>query len=103
MQDTTLKECKNKIVDLTARSMSNNVTISGLTGDNAEEKECEKKVLNFLRNEVSMEVEDSEIIVAHRIGGPPKGEKPRLMVVRCKPSLRNRIFKYTRNLKDKNK
>ena len=101
VQDATMKECKDKIVGLTARSMSRNVTISGLIGDNQEEKNCKTKVLEFIRDKLQMEITDRDVEIAHRIGGPPKADKPRLMVVRCSSSLRGKIFQYTKNLKDK--
>ena len=96
VQDTALRECKTKITDLTMRSMAKNIVIHGITGDNTEEK-----VLSFFREKMSMEVKDEEVEVAHRIGGPPRNEKPRMMVVRCETSLRERIFNFTKNLKGK--
>ena len=100
VQDASLKECKSKIIDLTARSMANNVVIYGLMEDRSDEKDCRTRVLEFLRSKVNMEVQDTEIEVAHRLGGPTKNDKPRPIVVRCAYSLRSRIFNYTRNLKD---
>ena len=98
VQDANWRENNKKIVDLTARSMANNVIISGLTGEDAKE-DCKAKVLEFLRGKLLMTVEDNEIKVAHRLGGPPKSDKPRLMVIRCGLGLRNRIFTFTKNLK----
>ena len=102
VQDSNLQECKKKVVDLTARSMMNNITISGLMGDKkgseGEPENCKATVLKFMRNELQMEVEDNEIEVAHRVGKPLEN-KPRLMVVRCVFALKNRIFGYTKNLK----
>ena len=97
--DISLKECKDKIIDLTARSMSNNIMISGIEGDSQEEKDCKAKVLDFFRNKMQMEVQNTEIEVAHRLGYSA-GVKPRLMVVRCVHSLWEHIFKFTHNLKD---
>ena len=88
-----------KIVDLTARSMSQNIVISGLAGDTKDEK-CKDKVLAFMRDKMLMEVNDNEIVTAHRLGEKMVG-KLRQIVVRCKFDLRIRIFKYTKNLKDK--
>ena len=99
VQDMMIQEHKAKIVDHTARSMANNVTISGLTGDSLEEKNCKEKVMQFLRNSMKMKVEDHEVVVAHRLG-VTLGVKPRLMVVRCMFALRERIFKFTQNLKN---
>ena len=87
-------------MDLTVRSMSNNIVISGITGDGSEEKDCKSKVLEFFRNKMKMEVADTEVEVAHRIGKLVVGRKPRLMVVRCIFALKERVFEYTKNLKD---
>ena len=46
-----------------------------------------------------MTVEDHEVEVAHRANGQI-AIKPRNMIVRCKFSLRDRIFQFTKNLKD---
>ena len=101
VQDTELKMCKNKIVDLTARSMSNNITISGITGDVKDEKEdCVDKVKNFLQEKLDLEFADQEIEVAHRLGTRITA-KLRLMVVRCKYHLKERILKNSYKLKDK--
>ena len=65
VQDKQLVTCKRKIVDLTARSMANNIVISGITGDSPEEN-CEEKVKSFLTQKMKMTIEDSEILAAHR-------------------------------------
>ena len=97
VQDAMVRENKSKIVDLTARSMSNNVVITGLTGDSEHEKDAKEKVLTFYREKMDMETDESEVEVAHRIG--KLGVKPRMMVVRCVYKLRERIFNFTKNLK----
>ena len=99
VHDKAITANKTKITDLTARSMANNILIFGLDGDSAEEKDCGAKVRDFLRTKLLMELEDDEVEIAHRIG-KKTSTKPRQMVVRCKQSLRNRIFQYTKNLKD---
>ena len=102
VHDKSLASAKDKIVDLTARSMANNVTISGLTGDNDEENP-KQKVLTFMRDLMKMTLDDAEVLVAHRMGKKSNQatNKPRLMVVRCAQSLKDRIFQYTSNLKGK--
>ena len=99
VQDMELKDCKSKIVTLTARNMQNNVLITGIMGDNTEEKDCKQKVLCFVREKLLMTVEEDDVVVAHRID-KNDGTKPRTMVVRCTQKLRDRIFDYTKNLKD---
>ena len=99
VQDRDIYEVKNKTVDLTARSMANNVIITGITGDQ-EAENCREKVWSLMNNIMQMEVDKQEILVAHRIG-KKGGPKPRAMVVRCADPLRQRIFKFTANLKGK--
>ena len=110
LQDKTIATTKQKVIDLTARSMSRNVIITGLLGDKDEhldknadsgqKEDCKQEVLSFLHEKVMMEVEDAEIEVAHRMGKMIRN-KSRPMVVRCAQSLRDRIFNFTSNLKDK--
>ena len=118
VQDTKIKSNTRKVVDLMPRSMANNVVIKGIVedsatngsdgSDEAEEKaveSCKVKALKFFWETMEMEVQDEEVIVAHRIGnkfGTDKNKNTsRQMVVRCQQSLRDRIFKYAKNLKDK--
>ena len=98
VQEKLSKANKDKIVDLTARSMSQNLLIYGLTPDAETQQETIDKVLTFLCSNVKMEVQDDEILVAHRIG--KKGDKPRPMVVKCSHALMSRVFSYTKNLKN---
>ena len=86
----------DKVIDLTARSMSNNITISGLEGDQRGEL-CKTSVLNFLKEKMKMQVNEDEIEKAYRLG-PKQGKRPRLMVIRCTTSLRGRIFDYVKHL-----
>ena len=73
-----------------------------MTGDDKEEN-CKEKVLQFLCGKMKMELQDTEIEVAHRLGTKKVKQqqiKPRSMLVRCKFELRDRIFKFTKQLKD---
>ena len=47
-----------------------------------------------------MEVKDSEVVVAHRLGQKMVG-RLRSMVIRCNFSLHDRVFHFVKNLKDK--
>ena len=98
--DNRVINIDKKVVDLTARSMSNNIVISGITGDQEgeDEKSCKQKVLDLLKTQMRMELDNTEVIVAHRSRGR-RTVKPRLMIVRCTHSLRQRIFQFTKNLK----
>ena len=100
VHDKSLMSNADKLVDLTARSMSNNITISGISGDCAKDEKCKPKVLDFFKDNMKMEVREEEVLVAHRLGKwSIKASKPRLMVVRCSQSLRDRVFQFTSNLK----
>ena len=99
-----LKFLNDKIAMLTAKSMENNITISGLIGDKDKEN-CKDTVMTFLKKEVEIDVTEEEIYVAHRIGKLRQNQEeqkyPRLMIIRCKQQLKNRILKNAKNLKDK--
>lgn len=87
---------------LVARSMSKNITISGLM--ESPKENCAKKVFDFLRGEMMIQVSPQEIKVAHRLGFHAPGlknTKPRLMVVRVSRALRERILQNKSRLKDK--
>ena len=100
VQERRILSNKDKITDLTTRSMANNILIAGLVEGTTQEtaKICKDKVLTLLCEKMKMEVKDKEVVVAHRLGKP--GLKPRTMVVRCAQGLRDTIFQYTKNLKD---
>ena len=101
-QSNQLKTMNSKIAMLTARSMQNNIIISGLQKVSSKKENCKNAVITFLKQQVEIDVEDNEIIVAHRIGQYRwNATKPRLMLVRCVEQLKERIFKNVKNLKDK--
>ena len=109
VQDKVIHQNKMKVVDLMAQSMANNIVITGICEDVSEsqhegqvwqqKENCKEKVLKFLREKLEMEVQDSEVAVAHR-PGKQYNNKPRAMIVCCELSLRERIFGFTKNLKD---
>ena len=100
VQDKKLAAAEDKIIDLTARSMKNNILIQGLPGDPGNHKEdCKGKVLSFLKNEMKMEIKDSDVLIAHRIGRKLT-VKHHTMVVKCDYNLREKVFKHTKYLKD---
>ena len=99
VHDNKIHQTEKKITDLTVQNMKNNVLIRGVTGDTGNFKEnCKEKVLALLRDKMAMDVQDREIIVAHRMGYK-KSASPCTIVARCEFSLRDRIFDYTKNLK----
>ena len=84
---------------LTARSMEKNLTITGIEEEKNEN--CKEKVIAFLKGKVEIDAGEDEILVAHRIGQyNPKAKKPRIILARCVPVLKQRIFKNMSNLKD---
>ena len=95
--DRKTNHLQNQAVDSKARSMANNIVISGLTGD-ADEEDCKQKSTDFIQGQLRMEVSADEIQVAHRLGEKFRG-KDRPMVVKVAPKTRGEIFKYTKNLK----
>lgn len=91
---------QGKVVDLTARSMDHNFTISGLKEDKQEN--CILESLQFLRSKMGLTVDQNEIIVAHRLGKfNPANRKPRLMVIKVMHSLKEKILPNMSRLKDK--
>ena len=100
-QEKQIDQNKKKIVNLTARSMANNITISGILGDSGKESDCKEKVINFMSKKMLLNVNEADIEVAHRLGKRhEKMATPRLMVVRCSTDLRSKVFDFTKNLKD---
>ena len=67
VQDQKVARHESKIIDLTARSMSNNILISGITND-VKDEDCVTKVKTLFKDIMKMPVDDDEIEVAHRLG-----------------------------------
>ena len=91
-----------KVAMITARSKKKNITISNPLGDQKDEN-CHSTVIQFFRGVLEIDVMDTEILIAHRIGRKDKKDKDknRMMLVRCTPDLKSRIFENISNLKDK--
>lgn len=98
-QHSQLGVMNRKIADLTARTMSDNVTINGILNDSTKEdsKEVTKE---FLQQKLQLQVRDKDLIKAHRLGSY-QGGKNRAMVLKCKPALQKAIFENTAKLADK--
>ena len=62
--DKQQETMNKKVIDLTSRSMKNNIIILGITGDEAKEN-CKEKVIDFIKTKLKMEIEDKEVLVAH--------------------------------------
>ena len=98
VQDRKISTLQKQVLDLRARSMANNLVISGITG-NDENENCKEKVESFIRTKLKKEIKDSDVKIAHRLGKKKEGVKPRSMVAKVSPELRHSIFMYTKNLK----
>ena len=99
VHDRQLVSQQSKTIDLTARSMQNNLIIMGITKDSKDEN-CRQKVMDVIVNKMDLEICEKDIEVAHRLGKKDPG-KNRPMIVRCHPHLRQKIFDHTKNLKGK--
>ena len=100
--DAELHSLRQKMTDLTARSMNNNITIAGLAETQKGKKEkCKEVVSTFLQEQMEITFDNKDILVAHCVGQPRQPENPRIMVVRCEPSLHKKILSNTKNLKEK--
>lgn len=90
----------HKIIDLTARSMDHNFTISGLVEDKNEN--CKMIAMEFFRTQMLLQFQQDDILVAHRLGTRSQRQlKPRLMVVKVSHKLKDMIIPNTNRLKDK--
>ena len=96
-QDKKLMQAQEEVVALKKRSMKNNIIINGILGDSKEETAdmCKEKVLELMRTQMKMTVDDGEVIVAHRLGKiQPNLPYERSIVVRCQHDLRERVFNF---------
>ena len=99
---TQLKDLNEKVVHLTAKSMETNIIVSNMDGDIGVKEKCLDNVITFLKTQVEIDAELSEVYVAHQLGKWQKNAKqPRSMLFRCKYALKERIFANIRNLKEK--
>ena len=65
-----------------------------------QKEDCTKTVQQFLTDVMLLEVDEKDILVAHRTGAVRNG-KPRLMVVKCMPNLKASILKNSKVLAKK--
>ena len=100
VQDWQIGQNRDKIVDLTARSMADNVIIYGMTPDNNDPKEdCNQLVKDFLESKLDMEVTEGDIVVTHRMGAKKTTVKPRPMIVRCEHNFKEKSSRIHPNSK----
>ena len=95
-------DLNDKVAHLTARSMENNVTVAGLMGDIGFKEKCKTNVIEFLKKQVEIDVNEDEILFTHRVGKFYKeAKRPRIMLVKCTHLLKERILSNASILKDK--
>lgn len=105
-QQEQISVAKQDIVYLTSKSMSKNITISGLIEQKNEN--CKAVAISFLHDELKVPMDDDvgEIKIAHRVGlYNPEATQPRLMVVKCSLALKNaalEAFKIYKEDREKN-
>lgn len=87
-----------KITDLTARSMSKNIIMSGIVEERNEN--CKEKFTQFLKDEMAIDLKEEHAIkVAHRLGA--KREDPRsdrAMIIKVNIALKELILANIENL-----
>lgn len=98
-QHKQIENNQHKIVDLTARSMDHNFTITSLV--ESREENCKMVVMDFLKTKLNLNFDQNDIIVAHRMGVRPITNCPRLMVVKVTTRLKEQIMANTSRLKGK--
>lgn len=101
-QSKQIDSLQHKLADQIARSMENNITISGILGDSAkiDEVGVRSQVELFLEEQLELEIEDGEIIKAYH-SGTYTTEKHRMIVATVTPNLKQRIFQNASKLKGK--
>ena len=100
-QQNQLNALQHNAVEGKTRSMKNNLIIDGILQDDADhENSCKPMVHNFLKEQLGMEVAETEIVKAHRLG-EKKTIRDRPIVVKVSEELKYKVFSNTKNLKGK--
>lgn len=95
-----LDSANSKINQLVAKSMEDNLIISGVLDDLPKKKVC-AQIHQFLFQQVELpDVRDNDILKVYRIGQPENG-KHRAIMLQCTADLRRYIMTHAPNLKDK--
>ena len=88
----------DKVVNITARNMKNNVIISGLVETGSQEN-CKELVTKFISDHYGIEPKEHDILVAHRLG-KKLSINPGPMVINCLYHLREKLLSNSSCLKD---
>ena len=112
-QEKQISQLLTKVDELTARQMTDNLTISGLlplevetNDDDASEQpikakeNCRESLKSFLKDYLDLEYAEDEVMDVHRIGGLGK-DNNRQMVVRCTPKMKQRVLANANKLAKK--
>ena len=105
-QGLQIQQILEKLTDISARQMKDNLTITGLVepqngqGEEDNEEDCEAVVTTFLKEQLEIEAGSQQILVAHRIG-EKTSSRDRPMVVRCHPKLRQKVLNKKKTLNKK--
>lgn len=97
---TKIKMQAEKIIDLQARSMRDNIIISGIE-ESANETwaDTEKKVVSFLKDELKIENADPSMLErAHRMGTKMQDKSRNVVVKFTSSTHKDQIFKNIKNL-----
>ena len=98
MENTNLRR---KVTTLTAKSMSSNILITGLCGDETTENPTEV-VIEFLEEKLDLDFSHDSIKTARRIGNfSLKPEFPRTMMIQVNESLMDLIMSNKKKLRGK--
>ena len=101
VQDKAISSNQKKIVDLTARSMANNVIVSGIPETDVNEENCKNLIIKFFEEKLKLELNHDHVEVAHRLGVKQANARyAQAIIARCLPDLKQRVFKATHLLKD---
>ena len=65
VQDKQITGLKSKVVDLTTRSMAQNIIIYGKVSDQEKQEDTKAKVLAFFCEKMLMSVDEDEVLVMH--------------------------------------
>lgn len=102
-QAKQISTLQSRQVQQTARSMAENITISGIIGDSEQADASDAKLLAkaFLAEELEIEDEEQNgILVAHWLGQYTK-DKHRSIIIKVKPNLKTKILDNTHKLATK--
>ena len=97
-----IKKLECKVVDLTARSMRDNIVIKNVVEEAYEdERKIEEKVMKIMEEELKIPAEERKKVVierAHRIG-KKNGQKNRNIVVKLNGKGKGIVMRHVKNLR----